>query len=260
MTVEVSVEKITPKKAASMLNANHNNRRLREGVAEQYAADMRAGKWTVCTAPIAFYDDGDLADGQHRLWAIVESDFSTTFTIMRGLPRQAGLNIDTGAPRTLVDNAKISGMNDDLSNELLGVVRAFATGDRTTGRLSNSQRLDLIAKHGDEARWAIAHGTRGRNLHNVCVTAAIARAYVYEGNHERLAEFGQVLSTGYGNGEGDTAAITLRNKLIETSGVPTKAWGETFLKVQNCIYYFMRHRKLTVLKSVKDEQYPLKQK
>jgi hypothetical protein len=92
---EMKLESITPKKAEHYLNRNTSNRKLREGVVERYASDMAGGRWTKCAAPIVFYEDGEIADGQHRLFAIIESGKSQKFFVMRDLPRDAGLNIDT---------------------------------------------------------------------------------------------------------------------------------------------------------------------
>jgi len=100
------LETITPTKAHTWLNRNTSNRKLRDGWVEKYASDMRAGKWTECIVPIVFYENGDIADGQHRLWAIIESDTPQRFFVLHGLTREAGLNIDTGGGRNLVDNAR----------------------------------------------------------------------------------------------------------------------------------------------------------
>lgn len=97
--MNIVLETVTPKLAEAWINANKSNRKLREGLVEKYACDMRAGKWTQCPEPISFYADGDLADGQHRLFAIIESDTTQEFPIARGLSREAGLNINTGAGR-----------------------------------------------------------------------------------------------------------------------------------------------------------------
>lgn len=124
MQQSIPIERVTPKKATEWLNANTSNRKLRDGVVEKYAEDMRHGRWTRCTAPICFYEDGDVADGQHRLWAIIESDTTQEFAVLRGLSRADGLNIDTGLNRSLVDNARISGADKDLSNAALTGARS----------------------------------------------------------------------------------------------------------------------------------------
>ncbi len=40
---DIVTERITPAKAEKYLNSNKSNRTMRAGVAEKYAADMRAG-------------------------------------------------------------------------------------------------------------------------------------------------------------------------------------------------------------------------
>jgi hypothetical protein len=80
-----------------------------------YAADMSAGNWTECPSPILFFADGEVADGQHRLFAVVESQTTQQFLVTRNFPRDAALNIDNGRPRTLIDNARIAEIDADVS-------------------------------------------------------------------------------------------------------------------------------------------------
>ncbi len=124
--MEIVIENVTPTKATAWLNKNNVNRTMRPGVAEQYADDMINGRWTNCPVPISFYEDGNVADGQHRLWAIIDSGCAQKFPIARGLKREDGLNIDTGKSRSIVDNAKISGTESGLTNELLAIARGAA--------------------------------------------------------------------------------------------------------------------------------------
>lgn len=262
MNKDPTLENVTPNKAEKWLNSNNLNRTLRPGVAEKYAEDMKAGQWTQCTAPIVFYEDGNLADGQHRLWAVVESGTTQKFIIVRDLPREAGLNIDIGLGRTLVDNARISGANDSLSHILLAVTRAVAQGVKqsaTRRNYSGAQRLAMVDEHGEASRWAIANGPKTRVYRQSVVLAAVARAYYHEEDKVRLAQFAKILDSGFMEGEGDSAAIALRNYIIVNgTGIGrAETWKDTFFKVQNTISYFMRRRKLTVIKSVKEEAYPL---
>lgn len=261
--VDVKTELVTPAKAAGWINANTGNRSLRDGVVEQYAADMKAGNWTQCTAPIAFYEDGDLADGQHRLYAVVESETEQRFIIMRGLKREDGLNIDTGLSRSLIDNGRISGKDTELSVAIVGVARAVAYGMGSTGnRLSNAQKLEMVAEHREACEWAVSHMPRSKNICNSAVMGAIARAWYWEVDKERLDKFSKVLGTGFSDGDADSAAIAMRNYLLQHAGVAagSSMWRDTFLKVQNAIQYFMKRQRLTVIKGVKEEGYPLKKK
>lgn len=256
------METITPAKAEKYLNHNKGNRSLRLGVAEQYEADMKAGRWTQCTAPIVFFEDGDIADGQHRLWAVVGSGIAADFLVMRGLSRDAALNIDTGLGRSLVDNAEISGTDKHLTPKLVAVCKAVEVGEKTWGRYSNSERAIFVEKHREAGEWAIKHSPKAALLKGANVLAAIARAWYVEPDKKRLTQFCKVLSTGFSEGEKDTAAVSLRNYLQGMGGtgkraVAADAWYPAFLKCQNAIWYFMRGKSLTVIKPTDTERYPL---
>lgn len=254
-------EKITPGMAEKWLDYNKANRTLRAGLVEKYASDMKSDKWTNCAAPIWFYENGDIADGQHRLWAIVESGVAQNMLVGRGLSREDGLNIDTGAPRTLVDNARLSGTDTGLSTTLISICRGIEEGDRATRNLSNARRLEFVAKHREAAQFSVTHGAKGTKLKNAVVNAAIARAWYYEGDKERLARFGTVLSNGFAEGEKESAAIALRNYILTNKLFAAgQFWTDSFLKSQNVIHYFMRGTRLTVIKSIAEERYPLKGK
>src|SRR4051812_40390469 len=80
-------EKITPKIAEKYLNMNVGNRALRSGVVEKYASDMRSGNWSRNPQPMIFYDDGTIADGQNRLWAVIESGEAIWFLVVRGVDK-----------------------------------------------------------------------------------------------------------------------------------------------------------------------------
>ena len=214
--MEVTHELVTPKKAEAWLNSNTINRTLRPGVVERYAADMKSNRWTNCNAAIAIYDDGNLADGQHRLYAIIESGCSIKFTIHRGLSCEDGLNIDTGLGRSLIDNARISGIEPGITTALVAVCRGIADGEHAsnTSRLgrcgySNSERIAIVQQHRDAGRWVISHGPRGRNVRIGPVMSAVGRAWYVEKDHARLQRFCSIMTNGIYDGDGESAAAAL---------------------------------------------------
>lgn len=258
--MNIVIETVTPTIAAAWLNANKSNRRLREGFAERYAADMKAGRWTNCPEPISFYADGDLADGQHRLWAIIDSDTSQAFPIARGLSRNDGLNLNTGLARNVIDNARISGADTALSSAIISAARAIEHGKQSIGRAaSNAEVLAMVERHRAPAAFAASHVRRKQLLCGSMVLGAVGRAYLHEQDKDRLQRFCDVLGSGFHEGEGETAAIALRNYLIAKGGIASSAalWRDTFLKCQNAILYFMRGKKLTTIKAIAEDVYPL---
>lgn len=265
MATELSslFERVTPAKAQAWLNKNKGNRKLRDGVVEKYAEDMRQGLWTRCPVPISFYDDGEVADGQHRLWAVVESGTTQEFLVLAGLSRKDGLNIDTGLGRSLVDAGRISGTDKNLSVELVATARAIAIGGPHADqkRASYAAKLEMVAGHRAAAEWAIHAGPRGKNLRNAVVLAAVGRAWYYHQDElDTLKRFCDVMTSGLPDAPGEFAAVALRNYLLQKAAISTTTamWVDTFRKAQGAIRSFMDARPLKVIKTQSTEAYPLK--
>lgn len=258
--MEAKSVRITPSVAEQWLNKNTSNRKLRDGVVEKYAHDMRNKKWTKCPVPISFYTTGEVADGQHRLWAIIESKTTQYFLVVKGLTKDDGLNIDMGLGRSLVDNAKISGFDPSLSNLLISTCRAIDEGDRSKGTMSSAQRLVLVEKHNPAAQWALANMPVKMLLRNSITLAALGRAWYHENDKTRLAEFGKVFATGVGQGQRDSAAIALRNYFLLKRGIASnpRNWKEVFHKTQNAIRNFMQGKEISKVRLGRfGEIYPL---
>ena len=259
MTITTPTERITPKKATQMLNANGTNRPMRPGVAEQYASDMREGRWTQCCDPIVIYENGDIASGQHRLWAVVESDTVQDFIVVRNLDRASGMNLDTGLKRSAIDGLRISGEDPTVTSTMLAAARAIAEGTAQKGRLSNAARLTYLRRFHEAAEWVNSKAPRARYVGSNALHGAIGRAYLHELDKDRLARFCTLMRTGFMDVESDSAAIALRNYLLAKQGeaATTANWRDTFLKSQHSIWLFMRGRAQHVVKGIKDEDYPL---
>lgn len=254
-------ERITPAQATKYLNQNQGNRKLREGYVERLAEDMRRGNWTECMAPIVFYEDGTIADGQHRLWAIVESETAQEFYIGHNLTRASGLNLDTGMGRSLIDNARISGADLSLSHQLVSAAMFYEKGERPSKGSSPAMKIASVQKFRAPIEWAISHGPVGKGFRNSAVLCAIARAYAAGENPDRLMMFSKVMASGFGEGKEDSAAIAMRNYIMTRKAVIANAeYHEFFLKLQNAIWYFIRRRSLNVIRNIDTEAYPLKKK
>lgn len=262
MPLKDTYEDITPAMAEKYLNMNTNNRALRSGWSETMAADMSNGDWGECVAPIVFYEDGSLADGQHRLFAIVLSGVTIRFLVRRGLKREDGLNIDTGRPRNVVDASHIAGLDNGLlTHAIVSTARCVEEGERSRGSSSHPHKLELVEKHREAVEWAVKHGPTGRNLRNAVILGAIARAWYVEADKDRLHQFCKVFSSGLAEGPKDYAAVALRNYYLaaNTRAKLTSAeeFRASFLKSQMAICNFMRGKSIKVIRVVSEEVYPL---
>lgn len=253
--------KVTPALAEEWLNKNTVNRKLTEGIVEKYARDMTDGHWTRNPQPIIFCSDDTMADGQHRLWAVVISGCTVDFFVHFGVDPSVRLNIDTGRVRDLVDNAKISGYEGFISKQALGTMMIVAFGREVREKaLSNAERIELLERYVEDIRYSETVATlKKRGIAPAPVRAAVARAHMHLGDNARLNEFCAVLNSGIPQSmPADRSALTFRNYMLEIKAGHKLDPRDTFLKAMNAIDYFMRRKPLTVIKVVKDEAYPLK--
>ena len=129
--IEITIEKITPKKAEKMLRHNKKNRRLERRRVDNLVRELLAGNWKLNGDAIRFYVNGDLADGQHRLQACVDSGVSLMSVVIRGIDLPAMPTIDRGRSRTRNDVLKLQGMTNTerLAGSLRFIVGFLEYGD-----------------------------------------------------------------------------------------------------------------------------------
>lgn len=75
---------VSPAQAVAWLDSNTHNRPLSDSVVIKYQKDMAAGRWKYNHLAILFDTTGKLLDGQHRLWACVESGVSFDTDVVFG--------------------------------------------------------------------------------------------------------------------------------------------------------------------------------
>jgi len=112
---------ITPKIAGDILANMAENRPLSSTTVERYKNEMLNGAWLPRSEPLKFDTHGRLVDGQHRLWAVIESGTTQEFIALTGLPSEAFMVLDTGKKRSFKDILGIK--RRDLKN-LLSVAAA----------------------------------------------------------------------------------------------------------------------------------------
>lgn len=107
--VKITIEAIYPDIASKMLEANINNRDKKR---EPLADAIRNDEWVLNGATIVFSDEGELLDGQNRLYACVESGKPIVTIVVRGVKKDAQISMDTGVKRQVIDYLKMNGVKD----------------------------------------------------------------------------------------------------------------------------------------------------
>ena len=135
---------VTPELAAKWLNHNTNNRRIRRSFVDELVKKIQNNQWVENTPDhIAFYDDGALANGQHRLTAIAEAGVPVYTKIEYDIPRNAAICIDAGKKRTFSDNVQIVLGEKFYTQQISNMIRSIFEGGKT---FSHEQHL-LLAKY-----------------------------------------------------------------------------------------------------------------
>lgn len=117
------LEKITPSKAREWLKVNKQNRPYSEWFADHLASAIADKVFVLNGDAIRFDVNGQVIDGQHRLWAIVKSGVAIESYVIRGLPPESFDTIDRGHVRT---NAHVLARHGEKHYAMLAAVCQLA--------------------------------------------------------------------------------------------------------------------------------------
>jgi len=113
--VTAKLVEVTPDMAAGMLKHNNMNRNISQLNVKRYAQAMQSGEWEQNGQTITVAVDGTILDGQHRLWAVIESGVTITFLIVYNVRKEAIATIDSGIVRTFRHLLQIKGSKHPAS-------------------------------------------------------------------------------------------------------------------------------------------------
>jgi hypothetical protein len=134
---------------------------------------MKRGYWALNHQPIAFDEEGNLLDGQHRLAAIVRSGKTIRMLVARNVPREFGSDgdkhfvqetIDGGKPRSIGDRINLSyGIaNANMKSAVVSVLVNLCTGRNF--KLSPAVTYEIIKTYQSEIGAVIEARGYGRGL------------------------------------------------------------------------------------------------
>lgn len=252
--IETKLENITPDLAATLLESNIKNRAVSVRLVEKYASDMKAGLWGTTHQGIALYDDYTIADGQHRLMAIVKSGCPQKMLVTYGLQHEQSVEIDAHRPRSAIDGITIGGLSDWVNARHINLAN-FLTHPT---RLSAQQIILFLEKHKKSAQFAIEHlAANRRYLTNNVIYSAVAVAHMNGVNPARLARFCSLYYSGNIEGKHENAVIRLRDEFMNNSRNGWQDKWEKYMKAQRAIHAFVTSEPLSRLVLPKDPIYKL---
>lgn len=253
---------VTPTQASKWLEKNANNRSLRESTVLAYAADMKDGNWLPTYQGIAFDENGNLLDGQHRLAAVVRSGCTVGMMVTRGLPEAVSGKriktidaVDRGASRTIKDLLKLQhGMMDNpyLIAACAAVIGQLCVHPKKQGRVTMNQTLGILELYKADLLWLAANEPKkNKFLRKATILGPIAFARAVD--RDGAESFYKALVTGANLGA-DNAALALRNWLLESKQVTAYSAGNNSdrkniaIRVLGAAWYYINKKPLASIK------------
>jgi len=237
--MQVEIKNITPVIAKKLLSKNTKNRKINKAQLEMIKRSMLDGRWRLTHQGIALYKNGDIADGQHRLTAIVETGITCKMPLFKDIDNDINtvLAIDCGKNRTVKDGATISGYKMKASDVALAKGFEFGYEGKLPGnfpRLTHMESYDLAIKH--KSKISATNRIINTSCKNITIASVkVAVGVIWNENMHREADiksFCKTLITGEYSTNVMINAVKLRNKLLTDrysgDGLKGKAYSMTF--------------------------------
>lgn len=244
MTIKNVVETITPTIAERYLNTMNGNRKLTNDNIDFLVGQMKSGRWYLTHQGIAFDEEGRLIDGQHRMWAVIESGMEVPMYVARGVPRESVTVLDTGKVRNYAAHAHFNG--DDPDSFAAAIARVLVLGPGmyrkpiphaivAGWREHYREQIDIALACRNRSRGA------GSKVMSLPMASAFARA-AFAINPAVLERMSIVLGGGLTDDKKETAAIALRDAWL-SKRIGTLV-TEQYLKTEAAIRAFADRRPL----------------
>ena len=202
--MKTTIKQITPQWAAQILETrNPHNRSLSENFIQKLERDIKAKAWILTHQGIAFDENGDLIDGQHRLEAIRRSGCSVEMMVTTDVPASQRANgimlktfecIDSGRSRTVGQMLALNGYTQ--ANAVAAVSRAMlnlAARKDSWLQVTTPQTEKVLAKCGTSID-AVIHSTAAKLAKATAPLRAVF-AFYHTFDADRAIEFATAFST-----------------------------------------------------------------
>lgn len=205
---------VTPELAQRWLSQrNTRNRNISVQKVQSYSSDMKSGRWQATHQnAIAFYKDGNLADGQHRLSAIVASGISIELMVWWGLEDKSAYGIDAHRMRKTHDQIKIAGGADWINKDIIACARMLMPEGKGRSTIQSPQKIvEFCGPHKDALIFSVEK--LPKSYANAPLRSAVAAAF-YHVPHDVLSNWCEVMKTGIGESKIARTVLVLRERLI----------------------------------------------
>lgn len=259
---------ITPDEALFMLEEHNGfNRPVSYDTVKFYADQMRRGLWQINGEPIIISDQGDLLNGQHRLYACVEAGVSFRTILVKGITAEAFKTIDQGRKRTAGDIIAIAARHKGENSWQAGTIAAAAgicieyergwLKKKGTGgaKVSGQEKLAFVEAHPELLEWTKEARAQKGSLLSGHASIIAAVCYLGSKKYEMKAKtFLKAVLSGE-NLESKSPALALQHKFLENAKLRLHRWE----KIAYTALAWNKHvanEKILILKLPQDGEVP----
>lgn len=250
---------ITPEFSSELISRNKRNRSIRPAFVDQLATIIQQGNWIKESCDcIGICKDGFIANGQHRLHAIVKAGIPVEVPIMFDVPNDARLYIDSGKSRTAVDLVKLQSGKDHFTKLASSAVRYIVNNGDSLGVFEKAEFAKVYEKEIRAVNDMFYASPKF--IQTPATYAAVFLALIHNVDSQKLLEFVNILVKGVCKTDEGEFAIMLRNILVEESSTRTNARKLSrslqVMRAQVAIKHFVKHSKVTRLVTPRDYIWP----
>jgi hypothetical protein len=171
---------VTPDMARIMLaflwSKEEGNRNKKPGLVDSYKRDIMNDCWVPSDEAIGINLSFEVYNGQHRLWAIIESGKPMPMYVTWNVLDAAKFFVESGAKRTLAERLKMV-VEPKLGNRTSGFCKAIMRGLTPRVKYTDAEIAAFADKWDHLLEWVAEHLPIGRAE----VQAAIGKAYLWYG-------------------------------------------------------------------------------
>ena len=209
---------------------------------------MKLGRWQLNGEAIKIYDDGTLADGQHRLKGVMLANTPIKMTVITELPKDITIQ-DRGRSRSVSDQLAVEGMAKTIANtKNVAVAKLHYYVQKGFSVVSDGLIVDFLKKHELllQSLAGLCHCGGKKDGRIKIDSAPIKLAVLYAINSEEYpydtaADFLRILKTGIPDNMSQTAAIVCRNDIlggaINVNGGSGER-GSAVIKIEKALFDF----------------------
>ena len=253
---------ITPELASEWLTHNTQNRHIREKFVRELMRKISAGEWQPMTLDaIGFYEDGTLANGQHRLLAISRGTTPVYAKVEFNIPKSAAIAIDTGKSRSAADNIKILTGKNFYTSKISNMINLCADGAKNKS-LTPEDHYKIMQRYEDDIVFVkeLFDGLP-RYISSASIMASVFLALHSGVERQKLHDFVTLLGASVAKNEVDGVVILFQNKVFSEYFTKTKKQRNNYSweikRCENIIYHYCNGNVLNTIPSVQNYRYPL---